>query len=171
MDRSLISTLVAAAVVLAPGAALAAHGKAGLWTVTTTMANAPPIPPEALAQMKAHNVPIPTPGQPFTSQMCMTEQQVQQDVPPAMNNRDEQCSTKLLSQSPSAISAETTCHGRMDGVGRIDVNWRGNEHYEGTNSFKGTMEGRPHEMSMRFSGDFVKADCGSVRPYPVRPMQ
>ncbi len=55
MDRSSLSALIAASLVLAPAAAFAAHGRAGLWNVTTTMqmSNMPQIPPEALAMMKS----------------------------------------------------------------------------------------------------------------------
>jgi hypothetical protein len=174
MDRSSLSALIAASLVLAPAAAFAAHGRAGLWNVTTTMqmSNMPQIPPEALAMMKARHMPIPGSGEPTTTQMCMTQDQVNADKPPAMSNRDESCDTRLLNQSPGMMEAEVTCHGRMNGVGHMKVSWRGNEHYEGVYNFKGAMEGRPQEMTTHYSGDFVKADCGSVRPFmPPRPMQ
>ncbi len=47
MDRARLSALIAASLVLAPAAAFAAHGRVGLWNVTTTMemANMPAIPP------------------------------------------------------------------------------------------------------------------------------
>ena len=169
-----ISPWIAASLILVPAVALAAHGKAGLWTVTSTMemSNMPQIPPEALAMMKARHMPIPGSGQPTTTQMCMTQEQVNADKPPAMSNRDESCDTKVLNQSPALIEAQVTCHGRMEGVGRVKISWRGNEHYEGSYNFKGTMEGRPQEMSTHYTGDFVKADCGSVRPFmPPRSMQ
>ena len=167
MNRKFVSGLIGAAIVLAPGAALAAHGRAGLWTITTTMemANMPKIPPEALAMMKARHMNVPTPGQPFTSQMCMTDDQVKADKPPDMHNKEMNCTTKLLSQTSSSMESEVTCHGRMDGVGHSKMSWRGNEHYEGTYSFKGSMGGHPQDMSTRYTGDFVKADCGAVKPF------
>ena len=174
MNRSPLSTLIAASLILVPAAALAAHGRVGLWTVTTTMqmSNMPQIPPEALAMMKERHMPILGSGEPMTTQMCMTQEQVNADKPPAMSNRDESCDTRVLNQSPAMMEAEVTCHGRMNGVGHMKVSWRGNEHYEGIYNFKGTMEGRPQEVTSRYSGDFVKADCGSVRPFmPPRSMQ
>jgi hypothetical protein len=70
------------------------------------------------------------------------------------------------------MEAEISCHGHMNGTGHVKVSWRGMEHYEGTYNFKGVMDGRPQEMSTHYSGDFVKSDCGSVRPYMApRPMQ
>jgi hypothetical protein len=169
-----IGTLAAASLVLVPAAAFAAHGKVGLWTVTSTMqmSNMPQIPPEALAMMKAHHMAIPGSGQPNIIQMCMTQEQVNADKPPAMSNREESCDTRVINQSPSLMEAEITCHGRMDGVGHVKVSWRGNEHYEGMYNFKGTMEGHPQEMTTHYSGDFVKSDCGSVKPFvPPRQMQ
>ena len=173
MNRSPLCVLVAVSLVLIPAAAFAAHGKAGLWTVTSTMqmSNAPQIPPEALAMMKQRHIPLPGSGEPTTFQMCMTQEQVNADKPPPMNNREESCNPKVLTQSPGLVEVEITCHGHMDGVGHMKISWRGNEHYESVYTFKGAMEGRPQDMTMRASGDFVKSDCGAVRPFaPPRSM-
>src|SRR3954462_3207896 len=166
MKRALTSALIAA-IGLAPVAAWAAHGKPGLWTISSTMqmANMPQMPPEAIAMMKARGMQIPgMGGAPIVSQICMTPEQVNGDIPPAMQRDGENCTGKLLSQPASSMKSEVTCHGRMEGVGRSEMTWRGNEHYEGTYSFKGTMEGRPQEISTHYTGDFVKADCGAVKP-------
>lgn len=171
MNRKFISGLIATAVVLAPAAALAAHGRAGLWNISTTMqmANMPQMPPEAMAMMKSRGMSMPgMGGAPIVSQICMTQEQVSADKMPAMNGHEESCTSKVLSQTPSSVTAETTCHGRMDGVGRMQMSWRGNEHYEGTYNFKGSMEGRPQEMTSHYTGDFVKADCGAVKPYTAK---
>ena len=174
MNRASLSALIASSLILVPAVALAAHGRVGLWNVTTSMemSNMPQMPPEALAMMKQRGMQMPGMGQPMMSQICMTQEQVNADKPPAMSNREESCDTKVLNQSPALMEAEVTCHGRMNGVGHVKVAWRGNEHYEGTYNFKGAMEGRPHEISTHFSGDFVKSDCGSVRPFtPPRSMR
>ena len=172
MQRKYTLVLIAA-LGLAPVAALAAHGKAGLWTISSTMqmANMPQMPPEAMAMMKSRGMKIPgMGGAPMVTQICMTQEQVNTDKLPAMNGREESCTNKVLSQTPTSVTAETTCHGRMDGVGHMQISWRGNEHYEGSYSFKGTMEGHPQEMSTHYTGDFVKADCGAVKPYSARAM-
>ena len=77
--------LIAIAIVLLPATALAGHGKAGLWNITTSMemANMPQMPPEAMAMMKARGMKMPGMGQPMTSQICMTQEQVNADMPPA----------------------------------------------------------------------------------------
>ena len=169
MYHKFVSGLITATVVLAPVAALAAHGKPGLWNISSTMemANTPQMSPEAMAMMKSRGMKLPgMGGQPTVTQICMTQEQVNGDTPP-MNNRQESCTTKLLNQTATSMTSEVTCHGRMEGVGRAQMTWRGNEHYEGTYSFKGTMEGRPQQISTRYTGDFVKADCGSVKPAKV----
>lgn len=171
MNRSLVSGLIAGAVMLAPVSAWAAHGRAGLWNISTTMemANMPQMPPEAMAMMKARGMKMPgMGGAPIVSQICMTQEQVTADQVPQMKNNEENCTTKVLSQTSSSVTAESTCHGRMEGVGRMQMSWRGNEHYEGSYSFKGSMQGRPQEMTSHYTGDFVKADCGSVKPYTAK---
>jgi hypothetical protein len=173
MPRNLVSSLITAALVLAPSAAFAAHGKVGLWTITSTMhmANAPQIPPEALAMMKARHMNVPMPGQPYTSQMCMTAEEVNADKPPAMTTREISCTTKMLSQTGSSMKSEVVCHGpAMDGVGHSEISWTGNEHYTGSYNFKGTMQGQPNEMSTSYKGDWVKADCGAVKPFNAKAM-
>ena len=167
MHPKLVSSVIATVLVLAPAAALAAHGKPGLWNISSTMqmANMPQMPPEAMAMMKARGMKMPgMGGGPTVTQICMTQDQVNADKPPAMSRHEENCTTKVLSQTATSVAAETTCHGRMDGVGHSQISWRGNDHYEGSYSFKGMAEGHPQDMSTHFTGDFVKADCGSVKP-------
>jgi hypothetical protein len=168
MTAKIATGLTIAAILFLPAAAWAGHGKAGLWNVTSTMqmANMPQMPSEAMAMMKQRGMKMPG-MQPIASQICMTQEQVNGDVPPATHNQGENCSGKLLSQTATSMRSEVTCHGRMEGVGHSEMTWRGNEHYEGTYNFKGTMEGRPQEISTRYSGDFVKADCGAVKPAKV----
>ncbi len=169
MNRFRICALMGAALILAPAVAFAAHGKVGLWTVTSTLElrNMPPIPPQTLEMMKQNGQPIP--GQPFTTQMCMTQEQVNADKPPSFNDNGESCDTKVLSSSPSAMHTQVVCRGRVNGTGETQISWRGDDHYDGTYSFKGEAEGHPQDMTIHYSGDFVKADCGNVRPYGPPP--
>jgi hypothetical protein len=48
------------------------------------------------------------------------------------------------------------------------ISYSGAEHYTGTYSFKGTVEGNATDMNTRFKGDWVKADCGAIKPYNLR---
>jgi hypothetical protein len=101
----------------------------------------------------------------------MTPEQVAMDNPPAMERDGQSCTSRVLSQSASVVTAEVTCHGKVEGKGRAQVSWRGTDHYQGTYNFRGAMEGQVHEISTSISGDFVKADCGAVKPFamPKKP--
>src|SRR5438874_9499636 len=102
-----------------PLAALASHGKVGLWEITTHM-NMPNmmanIPPEALARMKAAGVNMPN-NQTYTSQHCMTAAEVAQEKPPPMRN-SEDCAMNNMSHDAHNFTADMTCStGRMQGNG------------------------------------------------------
>lgn len=143
-----------AATVLIPTAALAAHGKAGLWTTsaTTRMAmdtNAP----------SSHS---------SSSQMCMSQEEVESDAPPHIDQEATGCTMKVTAKSGPNLKAEMTCDGTMKGTGHMQITYNGIEHYSGSYSFKGQVEGNPTRMKTTFKGDWVKADCGDVKPYKLR---
>jgi hypothetical protein len=167
MDRKQTSALLAAALILAPTAALAGHGKAGLWNTVTTTNMAMAMPPEMMAQMKAMGAKAPT-ANTIKGQMCMSQAEVDSNQPPHIDQGGTGCTTKLISQTASSMKAEMTCNGRMKGKGHMQVTYNGAEHYKGSYDFKGTVEGNPTNMSTTFQGDWVKADCGNVRPYRLR---
>ena len=164
-----------AAVLLVPLAADAMpHGRPGLWNISTTMkmASMPQIPPEALAMMKQRGIKIPgMDGAPVTSQICMTPQDVAEGLKASQRMQEQhdlKCTPRVLSESNASVTSEVICHGMMEGVGRTQMSWRGDSHYEGDYTFKGVMHGQPTESSSHFVGDFVKADCGAVKPFRAR---
>ncbi len=172
-----ILPLIAAAALLPIAASAMPHGKPGLWTITTSMkmANAPQIPPEALKMMKERGIKIPgMDGAPIVSQICMTPQDVAEGAHAMDRMRNQHgisCNPKVLSETSSSIVTEVTCKGEMmEGVGHSQMSWRGDSHYEGDYSFKGVMHGQPNEMHTHFSGDFVKTDCGAVKPFRAADM-
>ena len=166
-DGKYLIGLAAAALILAPGAALAGHGKAGLWNVSTTMNMAMRMPPEAMEQMKKMDVKMPT-ARAFTSQICMTEAEVDSDKLPPMGKNESGCTSHIVSQTGSSMTAQTLCNGDMKGSGRMQISYSGAEHYTGSYSFKGNMSGQPMDTSSSFKGDWVKADCGAVKPYVAK---
>lgn len=153
-------------VLMLPAAALAGHGKAGLWTVTSTTNMNMAMPPEVAAQMKAMNMKMPS--NTHTSKMCMSQAEVDANAPPHIDQGATGCTTKVTSASASGMTAVMTCTGRMKGTGNVKVTYSGAEHYTGAYSFKGTVEGNPTDMKTDFKGDWVKADCGAIKPYSLR---
>jgi len=161
-----ISILFASAcAVLAAG-----HGKAGLWNISTSMTmpgmQVPQVPPEVAAMMRQRGVAMPGMGQPITTQVCMTEADVAAERLPDLGEKSMNCTTKVTSSTPTAMTADMVCHGRMEGTGHVQMTRQGAEHYSGTFNFKGVMNGQPHEMTNTFKGDWVKADCSTVKPIP-----
>lgn len=161
-----VSGLIVGAALLAPAPALAGHGKAGLWNVTSTTSMAMAMPPEVAARMKGMNMTLPP--QTHVSQMCMSQAEVDSGAPPHIDQAATGCTTKVVSASAAGMTAVMTCTGRMKGTGQVQVTYSGAEHYTGSYSFKGTVEGNATDMTTRFKGDWVKADCGAIRPYRLR---
>jgi hypothetical protein len=161
----------AALVLLSPGVALAAHGKAGLWNITTTMSmpDMPQMPPEAMAMMKARGMSMPGMGGPMVTQICMTQADVDSDAPPPTRDREENCQTKVTAKTASSMKADMVCSGRMQGTGHMEVSYTGAEHYSGSYSFKGVAEGHASSISSTFKGDWVGADCGKIKPFVRKP--
>jgi Protein of unknown function (DUF3617) len=148
---------------LIPGVALAGHGKAGLWNVTNNMSMPNmQIPPEAMAQMKAMGMKMPG-AHSVTYQICMTQADVDSNELPKMRKEDG-CTAHVTSQTGSSMAADMVCNGEMKGSGQMQVSWSGAERYSGSYHFKGVVEGHPVESSSNFHGDWVKADCGDVKP-------
>jgi len=164
--KGLLAGSSVAVLMLTSGAALAGHGKAGLWTVTTSiggMSNAQ-LPPEAMARMKEMGMKMPS-MQAIASQICMTQVEVDSNALPPVGKNDMGCTSRVISQTANSVSAETVCNGDMKGTGRMQISYAGAEHYAGSYSFKGTIHDRPMETSSTFKGDWVKADCGAVKPF------
>ncbi len=163
--RNLSLCAVALSALCLSGPALAKHGKAGLWNVTSTTEMA--FPPEAVAAMKKAGMAMPG-TKPVTAQMCMSQAEVDSARPPHLDRTATGCDTKIVKETAAAMTATMTCKGNMRGTGTIQVTYNGAEHYVGSYSFKGTSGGRPVDMTTRFKGDWVKADCGKIKPYSLR---
>lgn len=156
----------AAIAAMYPGVALAGHGKAGLWTVSSTTDMNMAMPPEVAARIKEMHMQMPS--NTHTSQMCMSQEEVDSSSPPHIDQAGTGCTTKVLSATASGMTAAMTCNGRLKGTGQMQISYTGTEHYAGTYSFKGSVEGNPTAMMTHFKGDWVKADCGAIKPYKLR---
>jgi hypothetical protein len=153
-----VSMIAAALVILTPGAAFAAHGKVGLWRVASS----------TRLSMAPSAATGETPASTHTAHMCMSQEEVDSDAPPHIDNQVTGCNTHVTSHTAASVTADLTCNGGMKGKGHMQIAYDGAEHYSGSYSFKGTVEGNPATLETSFKGDWVKADCGKVRPYKLR---
>lgn len=143
-----------------------AAGKAGLWTMTTTWQFGMRIVPPAIAALvRQQKLVPPANGQPFTHYMCMTGAEADGSQPIHFNNRELDCVNRTVSTKGSAMLVESVCHGPLEGVGRAQISWRGNQHFEGRYEFKGSFRGEASRMSSSFSADWAGNDCRGVRPF------
>jgi hypothetical protein len=156
-------SMLALALIAVP--AMAKQGKVGLWNVTSSTDVT--LPPQVAAALKKAGQSLPA-ARPMTVQMCMSQAEVDSSEPPHLDSKATGCVTKTTRQTASEMTATMTCNGDMKGSGSIQISYSGNEHYAGSYSFKGTSFGSPANITTRFKGDWVKADCGSVKPYSLR---
>ncbi|MBV9991282.1 MAG: DUF3617 domain-containing protein [Alphaproteobacteria bacterium] len=156
--------LAVAATILAPGAALAAHGKAGLWEITsTTSGMSAQLPPEVQARMKAHGIQMPA-SNTFTVQHCMTAEEVAMDKPPPMGRGAQSCKVQNMKIAGQSVSADMVCNGeRMQGTGHFAMTYDAPEHYAGKMSFNMNANGHPMAMTSTMEGRWIAASCGAVK--------
>jgi len=162
--RRLCLVIFAASLVVSQSAWAA--GKAGLWTMTTSWQfGMRVVPPAIAALVRQQKLVPPTNGKPFTHYMCMTPAEADGSEPLHFNNRELDCVNRTVSARGSAMVVESVCHGPLEGVGRAQIRWRGNQHFEGSYEFKGSFRGETSRMSSSFSADWSGNDCRGVRPF------
>lgn len=155
--------VLTAAVFLA-SPALAMHGKAGLWEITTTTSGmAAQLPPEVQARMKAHGIAVPS-NNTFTVQHCMTAQEVSMDKPPPMGRGAEACKVQNMKIAGQSVSADMVCNGEhMKGTGHFTMSYDAPEHYAGKMSFNMNANGHAMAMASTMEGRWIGASCGAVK--------
>jgi len=172
---SAVRTVVlgAAFILAASPAALAAHGKAGTWEVTTTMSGggmgAMPdmskLPPEVRARMQAHGVQMNGGG--MTAKFCMTADQVANDKPPMTHHGN--CEAQNMKVKGNTFSADVVCKGHMNGKGHVEVTYDTPEHYTGHQTITMTMDGQQMTHDMTMEGHWLSADCKIPAAKPGQP--
>jgi len=163
-----LSGLAVIAIATVPVTAIAGHGKAGLWSVTTNMGGMPQMQmpqmtPEQMQQMQAMGVHMPQSGpHGMTTQYCMTEAEVNADGPPP--SLQKQCKMENMHVTGNTMSADMVCTGEMQGRGHMTVTYDGPEHYSGKMAFTGSAGGQTRNVTDTFDGKWLSPNCGSVKP-------
>jgi hypothetical protein len=144
-------------------AAGAQSKKAGLWEVTTTMTwQQSPLPPGMAAPPGS-----PFGGAPRTSEICVTQEQIDKFGGPPPQSRGA-CQVTNMQKSANGISASISCTGQMSASGTFKASWSDDGHSKSTMHMTGTMQmgpnSKPVEWTTESTSTFKSADCGSVRP-------
>ncbi|MEI9886803.1 MAG: DUF3617 domain-containing protein [Rhizomicrobium sp.] len=125
------------AVLLVPGAALAAHGKAGLWSSTTTM-TMPGVPPQS-----------------HSATYCMTPAQVNSEAPMGGN---PDCTYLNAHVSGQTYTADMVCKGQFNATGHFTSTYSGDSQYTATI----TINTGDMTMTNTVEGKWLKADCAGA---------
>ena len=167
LSKKFVLGVAGAALLAAPIAALAAHGKAGLWQITVTindsnarMPDLSKLPPDVQARMKAMGVS--TSGNTISVQHCMTMQEFGMHKLPSLGPRGKDCTMSNASESGGHFSADLTCSGRFSGSGHVQADWDSDDHYTADVSMTGVRNGQPVSDTEKVEGRFLSAQCGAA---------
>ena len=128
------------------GAASAAHGTVGLWDIE--------------AHVTLEGSPKGPSTQTFSTQHCMTPQEVASDAAPKM--ADPNCQMTNNQSTATTFSGDLVCKGQMNSSGHISVTYDSATHYAGKMTMASMPGERPVHFTNTFEGHWVSADCGKV---------
>lgn len=120
-------------------AALAAHGKAGLWSSTTTV-TVPGVAPQA-----------------HQSTYCMTPAQVNSDAP--VSDPRSGCAYSNVRVSGQTMTADMTCTGQLSAIGHFAATYDSPTHFTASID----IAGQGFNMTNKIDGHWVKDDCAGAQ--------
>lgn len=144
--------------------------KPGLWEMkmkSDAMKNMPKIPAAQIEQMRKMGIEIPQiEDGAMLTQVCVTKEMAESKSMPGMDQHDAGCEAKNHKQNGNSFTVDIVCDGpQVKGQGKAKGSFSGNEGFTSTYDFKGSMAGRPVDQHHETVGKWLKADCGSVKPY------
>src|ERR1700733_7992514 len=165
MSYRIALAVCAGGALLASGAALAMHTKAGLWQMTITvggddaarMPNMSNLPPDAIAAMKAHGVTMG--GDSISVQKCMTGEEFAAGKPPPAGTHDKNCTMTNVSYTGSHMVADMSCTGTYIATGHVQFDWDSDEHFKGEVMTTGTQGGHTVTHDAKIEGRYLSASC------------
>jgi hypothetical protein len=157
---------LAAAIVA--GAALADHGKVGLWSITVamdgnmvTMPDLSKLPPDALARMKAMGMSAS--GNTVTVQHCMSAADVVANFPDIHSGAGAGCAATNVRHDGHSMSADLMCDTAMlKGSGHAQFVFDSDTHYSGEIAVAGVANGHPVKQDEKIEGRYLTSDCGKM---------
>jgi hypothetical protein len=164
--RNSLLVLFSIAALAVGSPALAGHALPGLWNSTVVVdlgGQTPHMSDDQVASMNSMGIKMPGKAQPMISKMCLTPADAAADTPPKRVG----CIYQNIKWRGPSATGEYVCKGLMNGSGKFSVTYAGNKHYEGETTFVGDpVQGKSATAFTKFTGDWVSADCGAVKPVP-----
>ena len=167
MRFSKIVLLTGLALCAASSAALASHGRAGLWSMSVTMGGDRPampdmsqMPPEVQARMRAMGMSMG--GNTITVRHCMTPDEVASDVPHVDPRSTHGCGMANVHHDGHTFSADMVCSREFNGSGHMTFTYDGDTHYTGEVVMNGVADGHPVNEDEKIDARWVSPDCGGA---------
>lgn len=148
-------------------ASAAVAPKAGRWSLDVQMGqDVPQIDPDLLKEFGFGDVQVPNTAEPRHYEICLTPEQIKRDAFPELSDETTGCIAKNLRRTGDRVDGDLKCDGWLQGGGRVQISLVDAQHYTGQAAFQGnSQEGIPLAMTGALSGQWLSADCGSVKPY------
>jgi hypothetical protein len=128
--------------------------KPGLWTITTTVTNAP-------SSAGASGRPALT--GPFTTTVCLSQALIDKYGAPLPQIGS--CQVIRLDKKANSVTADLTCSGVTTGKATMESSWTA-DHATGKIHFIATAP-KAAEWTSTSTSVFKSADCGAVPPFPM----
>ena len=172
MRKTLLSITLLCAVSTANSAEL--KMRPGLWEMTTTsglLALVPMIPSDQmqnltnLAKQYGFDMPKINNGA-ATSQVCITQEMVNQKIPTFLNQNQYGCDVKNVTQTGSDYKINLVCESSvLKGNGISEGVFTSPESFAGRTEFNGVVQGNPVNELAYTDGRWINASCGTVKPF------
>jgi hypothetical protein len=171
VTRTLLSSLA----VVGLGSVLVAQApalyiKLGLWenTVVTSIGGMAPIDTSKMSPEQAAKVAEMAKGiagdRTNTEKSCIKREDLTKEGFMMPNNPNMTCRRTLITNTSSVYAADVACTGQQEMKGQVRV-----ESQSGGSAFTGTMKmtaagrGQAMNVSIKMSGKYLGADCGSIK--------
>ena len=168
-------TLVSSVALLGLTAVLVAQAPAldvkfGLWenTIVTNLGGAPPVDTSKMTPEQAAKMTAAMQGmmgeRTTTEKSCVKKEDLAKDSFMLPQGSGMTCTRTITTNTGSAYVADVSCKGEREMTGKISI-----EAAAGGTAFTGSMnmatsaQGRTMNVTMKMSGKYLGADCGTVK--------
>lgn len=97
----------------------------------------------------------------YTTQVCITEDQASRNQFPQPS---ENCTQSVLEQSENLFRMSFSCDGDPPTSGEGEMRLLSDKEYQGKMTMNTTMNGQAENIVASQIGNWLSADCGSVKP-------
>lgn len=170
--------LCAAALAFSVLSATAQTQAPGLWEHTFSMKSAGGEMEKAMAEMKKQLDAMPPDQRQQMEQMmasrgvkmgaqgssvkfCLTKEQAARPAEPRVN---ENCTQQVEQRSGNTVKFKFECTRPEGSSGEGEMTYLNDKAYTGKTQMTAQVKGKPQQMSMEMTGQWLAADCGDVKP-------